>query len=301
MGVTRRALLGLGGAGMIVAATAAGIEEDVLPGRASAYEHLGLNGSPGPTPTTAPGTLRSGEFISAKRGGESTGYTIAYPPGGQSEGLPVVIALHMLRRDHADLFGPRMALDRFLAEAVAAGVPPFAIAAPDGGNSYWHLRPGGVDAGAMVTDEFLPLLKSFGLDTRRIGLLGWSMGGYGALRLGGVLGPERVVAVSVAAPAIWTDPEDASTSGFASTEEYREYEVFGREKQLRDIPIRIDCGRGDPFYHSVKTYAEGLARSSEPGGAEKVSRFQLGGHNPDFWRKVIADQLAFVGKYLPRG
>ena len=39
----------------------------------------------------------------------------------------------------------------------------------------------------MVLHEFLPLLDAArGLDvTDRIGLLGWSMGGYGALRLAG--------------------------------------------------------------------------------------------------------------------
>ena len=299
MGLTRRALLVIGGTGALLGATAAGIEEDVLPGRSQVYAGLGLNGEPGPVPTTTPGVVRSGEFVSAKRGGETTGYSIAYPPGGEAEGLPVVVALHMLRRDHSDLFGPKMALDRFLADAVAAGVPPFAIAAPDGGNSYWHPRPGGVDAGGMVTGEFLSLLDSFGLNTNRIGLIGWSMGGYGALRLGGVLGPERVCAISVAAPAIWTDPDDASTSGFASRQEYLDYQVFGRERLLRNIPVRIDCGIGDPFYHSVRSFADGLASDSGPDGAEKVAHFARGGHNPDFWRTVIAEQLSFVGKYLP--
>ena len=36
----------------------------------------------------------------------------------------------------------------------------------------------------MVLDELIPMLSSQGLDTSRVGFLGWSMGGYGALLLG---------------------------------------------------------------------------------------------------------------------
>ena len=41
----------------------------------------------------------------------------------------------------------------------------------------------------MVLDELLPMLGSMGLDTSRVGFMGWSMGGYGAMRLGAKLGP----------------------------------------------------------------------------------------------------------------
>ena len=47
----------------------------------------------------------------------------------------------------------------------------------------------------MLTDEFVPLLADHGLVTTAIGLYGFSMGGYGALRLAGILGPARVAAV----------------------------------------------------------------------------------------------------------
>jgi hypothetical protein len=58
---------------------------------------------------------------------------------------------------------------------------PFVIAAADGGRGYWHPHDGD-DAGAMVLDEFLPLFQEQGREwTSRVGWLGWSMGGYGAL------------------------------------------------------------------------------------------------------------------------
>ena len=36
----------------------------------------------------------------------------------------------------------------------------------------------------MVLTELLPMLATKGLDTSKVGFIGWSMGGYGALLLG---------------------------------------------------------------------------------------------------------------------
>lgn len=269
------------------------VETDVLPGRPQLHSALGLNGPDGVIPTDSPGEVVYGSFDSAARGGIETGYAVAYPPGGRTD-IPLVVCLHMLGGDHSTAFGASMRVDRFLAAAVDDGVPPFAIATVDGGRSYWHERPSGEDAGAMVTDEFLPLLADRGFNTDRIGLLGWSMGGYGSLRLGGLLGPERVSAISVAAPAIWVNSEDASPSGFDSAEEYDDVTVFGRSPDLRGIPIRIDCGRGDPFRGGTEAYADELAAA----GVDAVVKFQRGGHDRGFWRRVLPDQLAFLGNHL---
>ena len=65
----------------------------------------------------------------------------------------------------------------------------------------------GTDGGAMILDEFLPMLANdprLNLSTDRIGLFGWSMGGYGALRLASMLGAPRVAAVAVSSPAMLT-------------------------------------------------------------------------------------------------
>ena len=113
----------------------------------------------------------------------------------------------------------------------------------------------------MVVEEFLPMLAERGLRAApadRIGLLGWSMGGYGALRLGGLLGPDRVAAVCAVSPAMWADPGDASRSGFADAAEYDEFTVQGRQDDLDGIPVRIDCGTGDQFYRAVEDYADGV-------------------------------------------
>jgi enterochelin esterase-like enzyme len=176
---------------------------------------------------------------------------------------------------------------------MAAGVAPFAIAAVDGGTSYWHPRPSGEDAGAMVVEEFLPLLEERGLPTARIGLMGWSMGGYGALRLGGLLGPDRVAAVVATSPALWTDPGDASAVGFTGAAEYERFSVLGHQSALAGIPVRVDCGTGDPFYRAAEEY---VARF--PAAADVTATFEPGAHDAAYWRRMLPDELAFLGGRL---
>ena len=138
-----------------------------------------------PPPTAAP-TYVDGSFVSAARGGVATHWAIARPPG-QAAPLHPVIALHGKGQDAAGVMAG--GVEQGLAQAVAAGLPPFAVVAVDGGGSYWHKRASGEDSGAMVANELIPMLSSQGLDTSRVAFLGWSMGGYGALLLGGSARP----------------------------------------------------------------------------------------------------------------
>jgi len=287
---SRRAVL-LGGTAVAAAAVAGvgyGIEEGTLPGRPAIQALLGLNGAAGVIPDVEPGPVLSGSFGSEHRLGATTGWSLLLPPPPAPRPLPLVVALHGLGADHATLTGPSFGLDRYLAASVAGGVPPFAIATVDGGTSYWHPRPDGEDASAMVTDELLPVLARRGVETARIGLLGWSMGGYGALRLAGLLGPDRVAAVAAASPAIWSDAGDASSSGFEDAEEYDEFSVLGHQDDLDEIAVRIDCGTGDAFYRDVQDYVAGF-------DAEVTSTFEPGAHDAAYWRRMLPDELAFLG------
>ena len=128
----------------------------------------------------------TGSFVSAARGGVNTNWAIARPPG-QTKPLRPVIALHGKGSDASTVMAG--GVEQGLAQAVNAGLPPFAVVAVDGGGSYWHKRASGEDSGAMVLNELIPMLGSQNLDTSRLAFLGWSMGGYGALLLGGRLGP----------------------------------------------------------------------------------------------------------------
>lgn len=297
---SRRAVL-LGGTGVVAAGAlgaGAGVYQGVLPGRPQVQALLGLNGEVGQVPDVVPGTVEVGSFVSERRGGVETGFRVITPIG-PSTGLPVVVALHGRGSNSRTLVGPDFHVEKFLAAHVKAGGAPFAIGTVDGGTSYWHERPSGEDAGAMVVEEFLPMLAERGLraePTDRIGLLGWSMGGYGALRLGGLLGPERVAAVCAVSPAMWTDPEDASRSGFDDVAEYEEFTVQGRQADLTSIPVRIDCGTGDQFYRAVEEYAAHF-----PDDADVEATFEPGAHDPDYWRRVLPAQLDFLATRVASG
>jgi len=292
--ITRRALLIGAGSVVIVggAAAAAGVEAGILPGRSTLHRVLGLDGPAGEVPDVSTGPLVSGSFSSEKRGGIDTGWSISYPPGfDDGDSLPVLIVLHGAHDNHADAFGSRLGLDRFLAAAVDDGVAPFAIAAVDGGDTYWHARESGEDSGAMVTDEFIPLLAQNGLDTSRIALLGWSMGGYGALLIGGRLGPRRVASIVASSPALWPRAADAAAIAYDSPDDYSASTVYGRQRELRDIPVRIDCGSGDGFAHNVEAYITTLDPAPEGG-------ITAGGHDMAYWRRVAPEQLVFVGEHF---
>lgn len=181
-------------------------------------------------------------------------------------------------------------VEQGLAEAVAAGLPPFAVVAVDGGGSYWHRRASGEDSGAMVLDELIPMLGEQGLDTSRVAFLGWSMGGYGALLLGSRLGPARTAAICAVSPALWTSPGAAAPGAFDSAEDYNANSVWG-EPALGSIPLRIDCGNSDPFYSATKQFIAQLP--NPPAGG-----FSPGGHDGAFWSAQLPGELTWMAPLL---
>ncbi len=126
-----------------------------------------------PTAGSSLPTRISGSFISAARGGIKTNWVISMPPG-QSGQLRPVIALHGKDGNAGMMLD--LGVEQGLARLVKEGKPAFAVVGVDGGNTYWHRRSSGGDSGAMVLDELLPMLTSMGMDTSRVGFLGWSMG-----------------------------------------------------------------------------------------------------------------------------
>ena len=237
-------------------------------------------GAPAPTYVT-------GSFVSAARGGVSTNWAIARPPG-QTAPLRPVIALHGKGSDAATVMAG--GVEQGLAQAVAAGLPPFAVVAVDGGGSYWHRRASGEDSGAMVLDELIPMLGARGLDTSRVGFLGWSMGGYGALLLGARLGPARTAAICAVSPALWTSSGATAPGAFDGSADYEANTVWGLPA-LASIPIRIDCGNSDPFYSATKQYIAQLP--TPPAGG-----FSPGGHDAAFWSSQLPAEISWLAPLL---
>jgi pimeloyl-ACP methyl ester carboxylesterase len=241
---------------------------------------------PAPSAEAAP-TMTTGSFVSAARGGVSTNWAIARPPG-QTKALRPVIALHGKGSDASTVMAG--GVEQGLAQAVNAGLPPFAVVAVDGGGSYWHKRASGEDAGAMVLNELIPMLDTQRLDTSRVAFLGWSMGGYGALLLGGRLGSARTAAICAVSPALWLSPGAAAPGAFDGADDFAANSVFGMPA-LASIPIRVDCGDSDPFYAATKQFIAQLP--NPPAGG-----FSPGGHNAEFWSSQLPADLTWMAPLL---
>ncbi|WP_405055990.1 esterase family protein [Kribbella sp. NBC_01505] len=295
--LSRRTLLRTGvAAGVVGTAAIVGLETGVIPGRARVHDVLGLTGPDGVIPDVPAGPVLSGTFDSFGRK-TSVGYSIICPDGYQlSDQLPVVLVLHGRGGDHTSAVRD-LGIDRYLTAAVRAGAPPFALATVDGGpDTYWHRRVTDEDPGFMLDQEFLPLLANRGLDTARYGVLGWSMGGYGALLYAAlhvwqrrVRPGSRAVAVGALSPAVWRDYEDVAPGAFDGREDFVSNQLFGRRVGLQDVAVRIDCGRDDPFAEA----AAELRTELRAAGAQ-----QAGAHTQGYWRRMLPAQLAFLGGQL---
>jgi S-formylglutathione hydrolase FrmB len=270
----RAVLLGglLGGGSALLAGCAPGRAEHRAP---AAPEHRRANG----------------RLTSVAMEGAAVGWTIAYPPGhAPGDRLPVVVTLHGRGATHATAFST-LHLDRVLADVVAAGVQPFALASVDGGDhGYWHPRADGTDPGAMVADEFIPLLRRHGLDTDRLGLHGWSMGGYGALLLAG-RHQVAVRAVAVASPALFSSSGNTPPGAFDDAADYLRNDVYGHPGRLDGVPLRVDCGQSDPFYVATRAFVDRLEH-------RPAASFGPGRHDAAYWRKVAPAELRFLGSHL---
>ena len=167
------------------------------------------------------------------------------------------------------------------------GVTPFAVAAVQASDTYWHKRAAGDDAMAMLFDEFVPFVRDdLGLKGP-LAIMGWSMGGYGALRAA-ELHPQQFDAVCGVSAALWRSYDAGVGDAFDSAADYAANDVFKDAGRLRDVPVRIDCGRQDPFYEADKAFVEALPEP--PAGG-----FSPGGHNDDYWSRVAPAEIDWIG------
>jgi predicted esterase len=187
------------------------------------------------------------------------------------------------------LHGAGHTADRAFAEM---GLSPhveelgIAIAAVDGGATWWHWRDG-LDGLAIVTQDLVPAaLAASGLPaTTRIGLTGYSMGGYGALLVASELGRSRVRGVIAHAPALFLNQRE-SPHAFDSQAQFDEFSVWDRIDRLQDTPMWIDCGTEDPFIDNDRRFAAKVPQAR--------TTFGPGDHDTKVWAPHLSDQLRWL-------
>jgi len=298
--LSRRLVLGVGAGGLIGAAaiTVTGFElinRGVLPGKHYLDLVDGACSVPDPPLDYAPlGPSFSGQFYSAARRQE-VGYTIAYPPGHRpGSQLPLIVALHAYGGNHLRTL-TRMSLAQALALRVnGRALPPMAMVAADGGGGYWNPHPGDNPLG-MVIDELIPKCQARGLGRghRRIGTLGISMGGYGAILVAEKY-PELIGAVAAIGPAIWTSYAQAravNPGAYASATAFASADAVTHAGALAGLPVRVASGIDDPFHPGVEALVKVLPRGA-------VVDISAGCHNTPFFVQQEPPSLAFLGEHL---
>jgi pimeloyl-ACP methyl ester carboxylesterase len=283
-----------------VAAGAAGVElvsHGVLPGKSMLDRLDGACSVPVPDLTYAQaGPALSGSFYSAARR-RTVGYTIAYPPGHRPGGrLPLVVALHGYGGSHASALSGMSPAQALALRADGAPLAPMAMVTADGGGGYWNPHPGD-DPMAMLTAELIPMCRRLGLGRppHRIGVMGISMGGYGALLLA-EKHPGLIAAVAAISPAIWTSyaqARAANAGAYASAADFAADDAVTHAAALARVPVRVAAGYADPFYPGVRTLARAL-----PSGA--VVDFANGCHEGSFFTAQEPPSLAFLARHLAR-
>lgn len=270
--MTRRSLA-LGGLGGVMAA-GAGVVTGVLPGRAALKSRYHDWFSPHPHIPKAPeGQIELVQVYSHARG-QTVDLFTAVPHGhGDGAGLPVCMILHGATATPSDY--QRFGLGRFLTAAVQRGAPPFVLAGASGGLLWWEpAASGDDDPQRMMTDEMPQWLATRGFDASRLAGWGWSMGGYGVLRLAEVR-PGWLRAVAAFSPDV----------AYSSR-------VSANDAALAKSPLGVWCGRSDPLYDDVRTFVSALPQRPQ------IVAYSPGAHTRAYWDSVTLPAFAFMGAAL---
>jgi S-formylglutathione hydrolase FrmB len=233
-------------------------------------------------PNVPPAVVTTRRFQSAAR--NRTVELVAMTPIGATAGqLPVCLVLHG-RGNSAQGMVP-LGLPQFLTAAIRAGMPPVALVAVDGGDSYWIANTSSDDPQRMLTQELPGWLASLGLSDIPSTVLGISMGCFGALVYARKAPPRRVALLSPALFQNWTDASGVRV--FADQAHWAEYEPLQHISELsHDMSLGVWCGREDPFFVA----ATRLAADTRPA----IASFPHGEHNDGFWRRVLPDAISFL-------
>jgi S-formylglutathione hydrolase FrmB len=288
----------VGGIAAVVVAGVAGVElisHGVVPGQQELDQLEGGCSVASPALRfSSLGRSVSGSFYSKARQ-RSVGYTIAWPPGADPGApLPLVIMLHGEGANHSNALTGMTPNQAVALEIDGRPLPQMAMVTVDGGDGYWNPHPDD-NPMEMVVSELIPMCQHIGLgeQPQKIGTLGISMGGYGALLLAEKY-PDLICGVAAISPAIWTSYEQAravNPDAYASALDFAENDAVTHAGALRDTPVRVASGNDDPFHPGVVALARALPATAQ-------IEFSQGCHTGSFFNAQEPPSVEFLAQHL---
>jgi S-formylglutathione hydrolase FrmB len=287
--MSRRSVLVAGTAGLATAGLVISTATGVNP---IANTILGAAAPPPPDPN---GVIKTERIYSQRRRREVDMITIL-PDNVRRERLPVCLLLHGLH-SNARRSAPTGLARRLVSMTAAGTIPPYAFVALDGGDNYWHENQRGDNSMAMLLDEVPRWLAARGLGDANgvpFACAGISMGGFGALLYGRRRNEAGHPANAGAAisPGLLTSWREMSTrKAFKDTAEWAALDPLRNVDKLGKTPVGIWCGTEDHFIEGTRKFIK-LAKP-------EVAYTGPGTHGDSFYRRIVPDVLAFVGKHAP--
>ena len=147
----------------------------------------------------------------------------------------------------------------------------------------------------MLFDEFIPFLRDQRGLTGPLAIMGWSMGAYGALRAA-ELHPRQFTWVCAVSAALWRSYDVGVGDAFDGAADYAANDVFEGVDRLRGLPVRLDCGRQDPFYEADKAFVEAYRSRRREGSAPAATTTTSGAA----WRRPRSTGSARSSRRLRR-
>lgn len=219
-------------------------------------------------------------------------------PNHSNEKTRVLFLLHGIQTDELEWSG-----NTPLTEW--AEVFNIAFFCPSAENSFYTDHADGENYGEAIGKEFYEVMRHFfSLDFSRenTAIAGFSMGGYGAIRLGLVYSElySRIGGFSPAFVFYKKERNEASFSlVFSKGAEESENDCLFLYKCLlnqgiQPAPIRLACGADDPLDHYTQAFCKGVL---EIDGQADISYYQQSGfHDFSLWRN---DLLRFIKEWSP--
>jgi len=258
--------------------------------------------------------VRSASFASAALGREVR-YVVDLPPSYEaSHGrkYPVVYALHGLFEGSG--FWEGRGLAAILAELRGKGLPEFLVVAVDGGNSFFVNAKGGRYQDLVTQDLIAHVEATYRVATGRAGrgLLGISMGGYGALNIA-FRDPALMAAVATHS-AMLLEQVPSAEQGARRGQMAAFFQVFGdpidmelwrandplaraQGLEAKSAPaLFLDCGAEDRY--GLASGHRDLHKILEGRGIPHSFELPPGDHGYEFVRGRLEKSLRFLAERL---